>query len=161
MTVKFPRDWVFELGINGWTDLTSYLEQTQPVTVEWGANAEQGKVSPLKFSARLKNPGGLFTPNNPMSPYFDYLTGRNLPARWSLRVARDDGTDATGANRTVSNGWGTAPTGDQWFVSFGPAANFSVGAGVLNQQVTATNTVYLTTLGTTKFMGRSPCRSPT
>lgn len=152
MTYTFPRDWVFELGINGWLDLTQYVEQTQPVTVEWGATAEQGQPSPMKLSARLKNPNGIFVPNNPMSPYADYLTGRNLPARWSLRTARDDGTNAAGTNRTVSNGWGTAPSGDPWAIASGLAANLSVGSGVLNQVVTTVNTINLNTLGTTKYM---------
>lgn len=131
MPVKFPRDLVLEAYLGRWVEITALpigqgLRQGEPVELVWGSNAEQGKVPPSTAEGVLNNTGGHWTPGNPMSDYFDYLQGRNVPTRWSLRISRDTFT------RTIGTGssWGFTDTVDGWTTFGNGFDTYAVGSGV-------------------------------
>lgn len=147
MGLTIPRDLVFDMYLGRWVEVTALpegrgLRQTDPVAVSWGLPNEQGKAlaPPSTVEALLSNTGGHWTPGNPMSDYYDYLQGRNVPTRLGLRVSQDTGS------RTVSNGWGFTDTGDGWNVTGGGGA-FAVGSGVRTTTISAANSFELAFLG--------------
>lgn len=145
MTLTFPRNIVFEMFLGRWVEVTALprlqsLRQDDPVTVTWGSAAEQGKVPPSTAEGVLNNAGGHWTPFNPMSDYFDYLQGRNVPTRLSLRVS----LDAFG--RTLPSTLGPTDTGEAWNTS-GVNDSYSVGSGVGNITLSAAASFGLAVIG--------------
>jgi hypothetical protein len=132
VTFVFPRDLVFEAYLNRWVNITALaqgrgLRQVDPVTYTWGMPNEQGKAlaPPSTVEGVLNNTGGHWTPGNPMSDYYDYLQGRNVPTRLALRVSRD-GFD----NRTSAFAWLVSDTSDSWGDGSSGSGSVSVGSGV-------------------------------
>lgn len=141
MTLRFPRDPVFELYLGRWVNLTTRVRQTDPVTSTWGSSAEQGRIPPSTFDCVLDNAGGTFTPGNPASTYYDYLLGRNVPVRWALRVSQDTFT------RSVTGTWGTTDTSDVWSATSSGSGSQSVSSGEGIHSVGAANAFQLAYLG--------------
>ena len=143
--LTFPRDLVLEMYLGRWVEVTALpegrsLRQVDPVTVSWGLPGEQARAlaPPNTVEGVLNNDGGHWTPGNPLSDYYDYLQGRNVPTRLGLRVSRD------AFGRTLPTTWGTTDTGDAWAQT---AGTFSVGSGVGVMTVAAANSYQLAVLG--------------
>lgn len=135
MAIPFPRDLFAEvyLGALGWVDLAAAGKvRKDAITITRGRGDEQGDIAPTKMSLVLDNTGGVFTPKNPMSPYYGLL-GRNTPMRAGITVVRDT------FNRAVSNDWGTGTSGEPYTL-LGTNTQFSVAGGKGIQAVTGVNT---------------------
>lgn len=137
MGLTFPRDLVLEAYLGGWVDITvlaqnQSLRQVEPVVINRGVPNERGQslAPPQTLECALNNAGGTWTPGNPMSPYYAYLQGRNVPVRLSLRTTRDTFT------RTAPSDWGFTDTQDG-YATFGVNTTFSVAAGVGTMSVSA------------------------
>lgn len=148
MTVKFPRDLVFEAYLGRWVEVTALpegrgLRQVEPVAVTWGLLNEQAKAlaPPSTAEGVLNNAGGHWTPGNPMSDYYDFLQGRNVPTRLALRVSR--GTFAG----TSASAWTTTDTGDVWNMSTSGSGSVAEGSGVGTHTQPSANAYVITFLG--------------
>lgn len=67
-----------------WTDITEDVYTRSPITIERGMKDEGTRVDPSRCSLVLNNRDGVYSPRNPMSPYFG-LIGRNTPLRVSVQ----------------------------------------------------------------------------
>src|SRR5437660_3621992 len=105
MVLSFPRDIVAEMYLNGWTNVVSYVRQTDPVVIKRGAAGEQAKVAPGQLTCVLENGTGDMDPQNPLGKFFGLLS-RNTPFRWAVRPVK-----AT-FGQTMVNGWSNTDTGD-------------------------------------------------
>lgn len=60
--------------VNGtWTNISSYVLQGEPWTVNRGAGGEDNSMPPTSATLTLRNPDGRFTVENPTGPYWPYL----------------------------------------------------------------------------------------
>lgn len=144
MALSFPRDIIDEAYLNGWTDVTSYVRQTDAVVITGGEGGEQAKVAPGSLTCTFDNRSGDMDPQNPLGPFYGLL-GRNTPYRRSLRLVRDRFT------RTVVNGWGSADTGEAWANTGNGtplASDFQVTGSVGTHSVPAVTTFRRSTLPT-------------
>lgn len=69
-----------------WVDITSHVrtnDGTNPIAITQGESDEQFKLPPLSATLQLNNVSGLFSPRNPLSPYYGLLRQRNMPL-WIL-----------------------------------------------------------------------------
>jgi hypothetical protein len=126
MALDFPRDIYAEMWLGAWVDVRSYLQQT-PITLSPGRSGTQSKVSPVRLAIKFNDPDGDLDPNNPDSPYYG-LFRRNVPFRMGLEASRD------AFSRTVSDGWGTADSGETWTIG-SATADYDVGSGIGTQFV--------------------------
>lgn len=87
--MAFPQDSLnarTEIQVGGvWTDVTQYALTRDIITHTRGRSGEGQAVDPASCSLTLKSPGGLFSPENPRSPYYK-LIGRNTPMRVSVQA---------------------------------------------------------------------------
>jgi hypothetical protein len=87
--MAFPEDSLnarTEIQVGGvWTDVTPYALTRDIITHTRGRSGEGQAVDPASCSLTLKSPGGLFSPENPRSPYYK-LIGRNTPMRVSVQA---------------------------------------------------------------------------
>src|SRR5690606_9208717 len=90
----------------------------------------------------LLSDDGALSPLHPASPYWPYVD-LGVPVRIRLRRAED------GFARTVSDGWGTADSGQAWTASGGAPSDYSVSAGVATHSHTTVNHLRRTVLATT------------
>jgi hypothetical protein len=112
-----PRVLLGELQMDSadWANITSDIySQRQPVTITRGQPAEGSQSSPSTCTLLLKNPGGRYSPRNPMSPYYGKI-GRNTP----LRISYGRGayglvlrSFANGRGETTADTAGISITGD-------------------------------------------------
>lgn len=109
-----PSTWVF-------TDLSDRL-LPEPITIRRGVAAGAATGQTSLGTVQLRNDDGWLTPKLASSPWWPYVDV-GTPARVRLRVNRFAITDTF--TRTVSNGWGTANTGQAW-TPISPAAQFAV-----------------------------------
>lgn len=73
----------FELFLGGsWVDVTSYVRDTQAVTIKRGSTDWAPKLTPATAKFKLDNSDDRFNPRNPLSPYYGLLV-RNTPVRIS------------------------------------------------------------------------------
>lgn len=114
-----------------WTDITQYARAK--VRTARGRSNESGQAPPTSCDLRLDNEGGRFVVRNPLAPWYPLLR-RNTPLRVRLRRARD-----TFDGRTVSNGLGTATSGQAWTVSSGAASAWSVSSNTAQCSISAVN----------------------
>lgn len=117
-----------------WTDVTyaASLADGDNITIgegrtDWGAKVDAGSIA-LTF----KNQSGDFSEWNPLGKWYGSL-GRDTPLRVRLKRVED------AFGRTVSNGWGTADSGQSWTVASGPTAAWSVGSGAGQVSISAVN----------------------
>lgn len=91
-----------------WTDVSAYALGPQ-VTIRKGRSDWAGSAQPLEITLQLRNNDDRFTPGNPFSPYYPYIT-RNLPVRVSVPVGTSPPTErATGFIRSLQTGWVRSP----------------------------------------------------
>jgi hypothetical protein len=133
MAITFPRDAIFEFYLNDWIDATASVKQGTTVAMSGGLKDEAAKLAPTSCALTLYDPNGTWAPQNPLGPYHGLL-GRNVPMRVALRTARDDFT------RTVSNGWGTATSGETWATNTGPPGDYLVNGSAAVHSVSGTST---------------------
>lgn len=68
-------------GVN-WTDVTTQVDQTDPITVEHGF-AQEGSLRPAKLSWTFLNDGDAWRPSSPTSPLFA-SSGRRMNAAMAM-----------------------------------------------------------------------------
>lgn len=74
-----------ELQIGGiWTNVTTDVRESAPITIDRGAADEATSSDPSKCTLTLNNRDGRYSPRNPVSPYYG-LIGRNTPIRVSVQ----------------------------------------------------------------------------
>ncbi|MER5892406.1 hypothetical protein [Streptomyces sp. NPDC001876] len=74
-----------ELQIGGsWTNVTTDVRESAPITIDRGAADEATSSDPSKCTLTLNNRHGKYSPRNPLSPYYG-LIGRNTPLRVSVQ----------------------------------------------------------------------------
>lgn len=67
----------------GWTDVTGYVYQRDPVQITRGRADESTQVNPSQCTLTFNNQDDRFSLNNPTSPYYGLLN-RNTPIRVSV-----------------------------------------------------------------------------
>lgn len=74
-----------EIFVNeAWTDITSYVRYESKVKITRGRQNEGGAgLTPSTCAMTLGNPGGIFSPRQPTSPFYGQL-GQNTPLRVSI-----------------------------------------------------------------------------
>jgi hypothetical protein len=108
VAIIVPLDFSFELYAAGrWLEVTTDVHEPSGVSVQQGAGDESARPGPSSCRFVLDNPNGDYSPRNANGPYFGTF-GQNTPFRLTYRRAKDT------ANRTVSNGWSSADTGQAW-----------------------------------------------
>lgn len=108
-----------------WTDLSDRLIP-EVITVNRGTAVGATNSQISRGTVRITNEDGALTPFLPTSPYWPNVdTG--TPARIRVRTETFAVTDTF--TRSVSNGWGTADTGEAWTLALGSASEFSVSSG--------------------------------
>jgi hypothetical protein len=132
--VAWPLTLTGEILVDGaWQPVK--IRQDPIVTVSRGLTAESTEAQPTRAEITLDNTGGDYSLRNPSSPLFGRI-GPYTPFR--LRVGdlppapAPDLTDTFA--RTLSNGWGTSTSGDDWVIYdpagiSPPAADYSVTGG--------------------------------
>jgi hypothetical protein len=125
-----------------WTDLSllptgeKRLLDT-PITIRRGVAVGASQAQTTSATVNLRNDDGALTPNLATSAYWPYVDS-GTPMRLRLR-SRTSPYTADTFTRTVSNGWGTADTGEAWTVVSTPSA-FSTNGSVAQISISATNT---------------------
>jgi len=71
-----------ELDLDGWTDVTSYVQRRDLIQITRGRSDEASQADPARCQLTLDNRNGRFSPRNPTSPYG--VLGRNTPIRVSV-----------------------------------------------------------------------------
>jgi hypothetical protein len=80
----------FEMNLGGsWVDVTSYVRQSNTVSIKRGKGDESVKLQPSTAKFVLENDDDRFNPRNPTGPYFGLLI-RNTPVRIFAVVSGDD-----------------------------------------------------------------------
>lgn len=116
-------------SIWSWTDLTllgGYVHDPSGISITRGRQDRNAQTSPSTCALTLKNPGGIWVPDNPLGPYYGLLD-INTPLRVLMRPNTNSAADAFG--RTASSSWGSADVGGAWTNTGGSASDFSVGSG--------------------------------
>lgn len=112
-----PRVLLGEIQVGGtdWANITDDIfSNRSTVTMTRGQPAEASQSVPSTLSLLLNNPGGRYSPSNPLSPYYDKI-GRNTP----IRISYGRGAyglvlkgQSTGRSETISDSAGLSITGD-------------------------------------------------
>lgn len=138
-----PEDVAVEMRLGGtWVDLAAAgrIKLSDGIQIQRGkssATAGFSQPSAGQCSFTIKNSDGVYSPDNPLSPYYRDL-GRGTAVRVACRVAEDAFT------RTTSNGWGTADRGGAWSTN-GTLSNFATNGSagqITMSSANATNYVY-------------------
>lgn len=124
-----------------WTDITDQVLVRAGATITRGRPDEASQTAPTTIAITVKNTNGQFSPRNPNGPYFGQLR-RNTPLEVELRRARD------AFGRTVSNGWGSADSGEAWTTTGGVAGDYSVSTGKGRQNHPSANVAHRSMLNT-------------
>jgi hypothetical protein len=149
MALTFPRDIFLEMFLNdAWQVVTSYVRQTSPIQLGRGRGNEQGEVAPGSLACKLENGTGNFTPANPLGAYYGSIK-KGTSVRYGITAVND--TFA----RTVSNGWGSATTGEVWTANGGSggsvlSSDWNVAGGAATHSVPTTSAYRYSTLGITR-----------
>ena len=107
-----PNDPRVRLFINNtWTDVYRRVRQAEggSISIELGNDDEAlgDEINPGKCSFTFDNMDGAFNPDNPMSPYWPFLS-INVPVCVLLDELRDT------YSRVATNTWGSADTGETY-----------------------------------------------
>lgn len=108
-----------------WQDYTDAVWFKDKITRTWGKRDRFPSGTPAGLSMTLLNTGGLFVPDNPMSPLYGLLD-EGTPIR--VMVAPRENSASDTFTRTSSSSWGTADTGGAWTNTGGAGSDFSVAA---------------------------------
>jgi hypothetical protein len=129
-----PGDWP-------WTDVTYAARLADGITISEGQGDWGSKVDPGSIALTFDNRTGDFSEWNPLGQWYGLL-GRDTPLR--VRLRRGEDTFA----RTVSNGLGTADSGQAW-TPLSPASAWSVGSGHGTCSISAVNSIRRILFGAT------------
>lgn len=127
----FPPRITTELRLDGeWVDISGDVRATEPLVITRGRADEASQADPSTCALLLDNRAGRYSPHNPLSPYYGKL-GRNTPIRVRVGPLPDPGEEvlADSFDRTLTGGWGTADSGQEWQVITGPDGAHSVTGG--------------------------------
>jgi hypothetical protein len=123
-----PRQVKVDLFVNGgWVDVTNSIYTRDGIHISRGGKDENSSPEPSTCQLTFDNRSGNYSPRNPTGIYYGSI-GRNTPMRVTIEQAADTFT------RTVSNGWGSADTGQAWSTTGTggtvAASDFGVASGV-------------------------------
>lgn len=115
---------------DGWEDITADVMTRSPIEITRGIPDEGGviadptscKLALLNSRSKINGVVGRYSDRNPVSDLYGKI-GLNTPLRVVEAVADDD------FDRTVSGGWGTAPSGQTWTQVGGDPADVAVAGG--------------------------------
>ncbi len=110
-----------------------------PVTIKRGVTVGAGQTSTTTGTLRLLNNDGAFTPMLAASPHYPYVDA-GTPIRYQVKPQPDMVDVFTRA--AVSNGWGTATSGEVWTPVTGHEPNFSTTGTQGRVSHAAANTFY-------------------
>jgi hypothetical protein len=127
--VTFPPEITGEILVDGiWQRVP--MRTTPPITITRGQSAEGGQAQPGKARVRINNRDGTYSPRNPRSPLYGRI-GRNTP--FQVRVGDlptpPDPVVTDVFDRTETDGWGDADSGQTWTHFGGAAEDYSVSDG--------------------------------
>lgn len=122
-----PESWV-------WVDITDDVLVRDGIVIEQGRPDEATDVDPGQCRLTLRNVAGKYSPRNPASEYFGRLD-RNTPLRVTVETLADDFA------RTVTDGWGTADSGQAWTVT-GTVTDYDVAGGAATAVYSSTGYRY-------------------
>lgn len=104
-----PRDVLTEVYVSSqWVDISADVLAREAVSLWRGRRNEAGGPESSRANLNLDNTAGNYSQYNPTGTYYGSL-GRNTPLRLGIRPGISDTF-----TRTVSNGWGSATTGQAW-----------------------------------------------
>ena len=138
----FPPVLTTEILLDGqWVDITGDVRASEPVHITRGRADEAAQLDPSALSLLLNNRHGRYSTHNPLSPYYGSL-GKNTPIR--IRVGPMPDTPEADLvdtfDRDVSDGWGTADTGQDWVAPFDEdTVTYTVADGAGHQTMAAVN----------------------
>lgn len=76
---------------NTWIDITNFVLQESDISISGrGRPNESQQINPVSMTLKINNSGGNFTPNNPNSPFYPFLT-KNTQIRVYLNVESSTG----------------------------------------------------------------------
>src|SRR5688500_10303400 len=91
-----------------WRDIAGGIRYANGIRIDQGRGAEGTVATHTRCDFELDNRAPHpYSPNNPAGTYYGHL-GKNIPVRIGIKALADAFGDA------VSNGWGTADTGQAW-----------------------------------------------
>ena len=136
-----PLQHRLELFLNGvWVDVSTYLLD-KPISHPTGTGDEARRLQPATFGFELDNSDGRFTPGNPTSPYYPYLT-LNTPVRWSIAAGLPHltTTGASGSRASTPDDSSLDITSD-WFGAVEVEPGYTLpGAGLFAEVIAKRNT---------------------
>ncbi|MDA2805697.1 peptidoglycan-binding domain-containing protein [Nocardiopsis suaedae] len=128
--IEWPPTLMVELHTGeAWEDITGDVRTSSDVSITRGRADEASSADPGKLSLLLNNRHGRYSPRNPVSPYYGRI-GRNTPIRVRVgdQLPPNVPIVADAFDRTVTDGWGTADTGQEWERLGTAASDYSVDA---------------------------------
>lgn len=151
--MAFPQDRrsiYGELYIGGtWTDVTSLIYQRNRIQIVRGYRNEAGQAELSTCSFTLNNRSSNFSPRNPTGSYYGTFR-QSAPLRLGVGPFVSDTF-----TRSVSNGWGSATSGQAWSgTGIGgtvQASDFQVTGSVGTQSVPTTSAYRISYLATTSY----------
>lgn len=111
-----------------WTEVTTSARLASGIEIETGRQDERSQVQPGRCTLTFDNRGGDFTRTNPLGQWYGSLS-KNTPLRVRVTPTADEVTDTF--TRSVTDGWGTATSGQVWH-------NYENGGTVADYDVTGT-----------------------
>jgi hypothetical protein len=131
----FPPLLTVELQLDGeWVPITRDVRVREDLLIRRGRADEAARADPSSLSLLLNNRHGDYSPRNPMGKYYGSL-GRNTPIRVRAVDLPDPGVTLLRDtfDRTTTETWGTADTGQTWVRSSGGPEDFwtTPGAGYM------------------------------
>jgi hypothetical protein len=126
------------------TLLGSYVHDPSQISITRGRSDRNAQTSPSSCSLTLKNPNGIWVPDNPLSTYYGLLD-INTPLRVLMRPNTNAASDAFG--RTASSSWGSADVGGAYTLDGGTNADYSVGSSAGRHTHPSASVTHVSTLG--------------
>jgi hypothetical protein len=144
-----PQTW-------SWTDLTllggtsgGYVHDPSGISITRGRQDRNSATSPSTLALTLKNPNGIWVPDNPVGTYYGRLD-INTPIRVLMRPNTNSASDAFG--RTASSSWGSADVGGAYTLDGGTNADYSVGSGAGRHTHPSASVTHIAYLGSTSLV---------
>lgn len=122
-----------------WVDVSTQVRQASPITIQAGRADEWESIDAGSCTLTFDDTSGDFSELNPSGQWHGLL-GPDTPIRVAVRRGEDD------FDRTVSNGWGTADSGQAWATTSGAASDYAVAGGAATHTIAAANAARYTTL---------------
>jgi hypothetical protein len=133
------------LGSSSWNfeDISHRVRESVGVQIGRGRPDEHATAPPQTCRLQVDNADGDFCRTNPLGRWYGLLSTQT-PLRIAARG--NDLNIVDTYTRSVSDGWGTADSGEAWTTSGGAASDYSVTGSVGRHTLTSTNVARHTVL---------------